>query len=97
MGLFRGGRVDVEGGCPWPPSIGPASVQLASKECAAGGIASYVRRSNTRTISGCAHNALSCMPQCWPWLGLNQDGPEEDDSEGDTRCDSGPTWMKTSQ
>ncbi|GMN65650.1 hypothetical protein TIFTF001_034718 [Ficus carica] len=41
---------------------------------------------------------LSCKPQCWPWLGeLNPNDPKEDGSEGGTRCDSGPVWMKTSQ
>ncbi|GMN27381.1 hypothetical protein TIFTF001_001637 [Ficus carica] len=37
----------MEGGFPWPPSVGPAST-----ECAAGGTTGYVGRSDTQTANG---------------------------------------------
>ena len=93
-----GGHADLKGRCSWPPSVGPVDVELALRECAAGGIASLSRgRTPEQSVGAFVVLSLASHNVGPSWDELNPNDSKEDHFEGDTHYDSGPVWMKTSQ
>lgn len=98
MGLFHGGRADVEGGCLWSPSVGPVASSWHRRNVPPGETQATLRgRTPEQSIGVPVLLCLACHNVGLDRDELNPDDPGEDGSKGDTYCDYGPMWMKTSQ